>query len=78
MSVNCIDQYNPNAGNGIGRSLMRDGTEYTAPPPEESHAIVNAYSKHVLHAIKHHARTTPQIPTPLPKQQIQILVPCQN
>jgi len=76
MSVNCIDQYNPNAGNGIGRSLMRDGTEYTAPPPEESHAIVNAYSKQPRCAVKHHARTTPQIHTTLPKQQI--LVPCQN
>ena len=45
MSVNSIDQYNPNAGNGIGRSKAPDGTAYTAPPPEETHAIVNALSE---------------------------------
>ena len=42
-SVNSIDQYNKNAGNGIGLSKLRDGSSYTAPPPAETHAIVNAY-----------------------------------
>ena len=43
MSVNSINQYNKDAGNGIGLSKLRDGSNYTAPPPAETHAIVNAY-----------------------------------
>ena len=40
-------RYNANAGNGIGESQLPrhlGGGRYTAPPPAESHAIVNAYT----------------------------------
>ena len=40
-------RYNVNAGNGIGESQLPrhlGGGSYTAPPPAESHAIVNAYT----------------------------------
>lgn len=44
MTFASVDQYNTNLGNGVGKSVRRDGSEFIGPPPAESHAIINAYA----------------------------------
>eukprot|EP01046_Picozoa_sp_COSAG06_P077855 COSAG06_NODE_25552_length_634_cov_0.814953_2_plen_93_part_00 len=44
MTFASVDQYNKNLGNGVGKSVRRDGSEFIGPPPAESHGIINAYA----------------------------------